>query len=208
MGAFGRWRRGNKFHGSSFLLIFSFLCEMVLDEVKHIYKNTTFHKMNIYCKRGKRSQLQLKEKKKRNKPWDVFFFFICFFRTLLAQQLRLKMRGPEATGLLSLENSQLFLYPIYLIDSQHLSGSQSISLSLLLHHSHFWQLNTRSKSSVTQTHDTVNLCNALLCKQLPRRLSKNGLLVSSQYAVRSKAGLGSRERLLTVKRTRRKSKNK
>lgn len=69
------------------------------------------------------------------------------------------MRGPEATGLLSLENSKLFLYPVYLIDSQHLSGSQSISLSPLLHHSHSWQLNTRSKSSVTQTYDTVNPCS-------------------------------------------------
>lgn len=85
------------------------------------------------------------------------------------------MWGPEASVLLSLENSKLFLCPVYLIDSQHLSGSQSISLSPLLHHSHFWQLNTRSKSSVTQTFDTGAPCNMLLCKQLPLRLSQNGL---------------------------------
>lgn len=91
MGAFGRWRRGNKFHGSSFLLIFSFLCEMVLDEVKHIYKNTTFHKMNIYCKRGKRSQLQLKKRKEKKKQTlRCFFFFHLLLSDIISTAITFK----------------------------------------------------------------------------------------------------------------------
>lgn len=107
--------------------------------------------MNLYCKREKDISIAIKE-------LPVMFSHLLILDTITIA-IMFKMRGPEATGLLSLENSKLFLYPVYLIDSQHLSGSQSISLSLLLHHSHFWQLNTRSKSSVTQTYDTVNLCN-------------------------------------------------
>lgn len=104
-------------------------------------------------------------KKKNNsstiKILPLLFFppLFAYFWRLLLQKLHLRIPGTEASGLLSLENSKLFLCPVYLIDSQHLSGTQSISLSLPLHHSHFWQLNTRSKSSVTQTYDTVNLCN-------------------------------------------------
>lgn len=90
-----------------------------------------------------------------------FFFLFAYFWRLLLQQLHLKIAEGESTSLLSPENSKLLLCPVYLIDSQHLSGTQSISLSLPLHHSHFWQLNTRSKSSVTQTYDTVNLCNTV-----------------------------------------------
>lgn len=88
-----------------------------------------------------------------------FFFSTCLFLEIITAAITFKNSRSQATGLLSLENSKLLLCPVYLIDSQHLSGTQSISLSLPLHHSHFWQLNTRSKSSVTQTHDTVNLCN-------------------------------------------------
>lgn len=96
------------------------------------------------------------------------------------------MWGPEASVLLSLENSKLFLCPVYLIDSQHLSGSQSISLSPLLHHSHFWQLNTRSKASVTRmldtgTHVTATLGAAAL-QAKPKRAP-----VPGQQPVSSKA---------------------
>ena len=104
------------------------------------------------------------------------------------------MWGLEASVLLSLENSKLFLCPVYLIDSQHLSGSQSISLSPLLHHSHFWQLNTRSKPSVTRARDTGTRVTPPLCEQPPFRLSRNGLrfLVHSLSTARLRRQRGDR----------------
>lgn len=95
----------------------------------------------------------------KNLPLLFFFFSTCLFLEIITTAITFKNSRSQATGLLSLENSKQLLCPVYLIDSHHLSGTQSISLSLPLHHSHFWQLNTRSKSSVTQTHDTVNLCS-------------------------------------------------
>lgn len=137
-----------------FMTFFGFKWKTIEQQSKCLFLSTSSPAFKAYIVLKKRTiQAQLK---------SCHYFFpplFAYFWRLLLQKLHLRIPGTEASGLLSLENSKLFLCPVYLIDSQHLSGTQSISLSLPLHHSHFWQLNTRSKSSVTQTYDTVNLCN-------------------------------------------------
>ncbi len=60
---------------------------------------------------------------------------------------------------------ELFLCHVYLTHSPNFSGSQSISLSPLLHRRHSWQLNTSSKSAATHICAIVKLSCGRLGKQ-------------------------------------------
>lgn len=75
-------------------------------------------------------------------------------------------------SLLSPEHRALFCCHVYLTCYQNLASSQSIGLSLLLHHRHLWQLNTSSKSATTHTCAIVKLVHSRLSKQVRLRPSK------------------------------------